>query len=148
MKQRNNSLSTNPQGHRWFEGGSSCIDSVIYETTKSQGLCIYQLIATQAQRNPDAIAIVAPGRTSLTYRHLLSQVDNVGQTLDATGVGRNDRIAIVLPNGPEAAVTFLAVAARATSAPLNPAYRANEYDFYLSDLHPKALLVHSGSDSL
>jgi oxalate---CoA ligase len=147
MTQRHNSLSTNPQINPGFKGGSSYNDSVLYETTKSQSLCIYQLIATQAQRNPDAVAIIAPGRAPLTYRHLLSQVDQVGQTLAAAGVGRNDRIAIVLPNGPEAAVTFLAVAARATSAPLNPAYRANEYDFYLSDLRPKAVVVQSGSDS-
>jgi hypothetical protein len=71
MTQRNNSLSTNPQINLGFEGGSSCNDSVIYETMKSQSLCIYQLIATQAQRNPDAVAIVAPGRAPLTYRHSL-----------------------------------------------------------------------------
>ena len=45
------------------------------------------------------------------------------------------------------ATAFLAVAAGATSAPLNPAYRASEFDFYLSDLHAKALLIQSGFDS-
>jgi len=63
------------------------------------------------------------------------------------GMGRNDRVAIVLPNGPEMAVAFVAVAAGATSAPLNPAYRANEFDFYLSDLKAKALIIQSGMDS-
>ena len=63
------------------------------------------------------------------------------------GIGRNDRVAIVLPDGPEMAVTFVAVAAGATSAPLNPAYRANEFDFYLSDLNAKALVVQAGIES-
>lgn len=125
----------------------ACFDAVLCRTTSPQGLCIHHLIATQAQQNPDAIALFAPGRAPLTYSRLLSQVDNVVQTLNAIGLGRNDRIAIVLPNGPEMAVTFLAVAAGATNAPLNPAYRATEYDFYLSDLHAKALIVQSGSDS-
>lgn len=57
------------------------------------------------------------------------------------GIGRRDRVAIVLPNGPEAATAFLATACAAIAAPLNPAYKSSEFEFYLSDLHPKALLV-------
>jgi acyl-CoA synthetase (AMP-forming)/AMP-acid ligase II/acyl carrier protein len=67
--------------------------------------------------------------------------------LNQFGVGRNDRVAIVLPNGPEMAVAFLSVAAAATGAPLNPNYRASEYEFYLSDLNVKALIVQSGIDT-
>ena len=47
----------------------------------------------------------------------------------------------MLPNGPEMATAFLSVAAAATTAPLNPAYRADELDFYLSDIGAKAILV-------
>ena len=46
-----------------------------------------------------------------------------GGRLNAIGIGRGDRVAIVLPNGPEMATAFLAVACGATTAPLNPAYR-------------------------
>src|SRR5690606_37819819 len=52
-----------------------------------------------------------------------------------------DRVAIVLPNGPEMASAFVSVAAAATTAPLNPAYRAEELDFYLSDIGAKAILI-------
>jgi acyl-CoA synthetase (AMP-forming)/AMP-acid ligase II/acyl carrier protein len=45
------------------------------------------------------------------------------------------------------ALAFLCVAACATCAPLNPGYRANEFDFYFSDLNAKALVVQSGIDS-
>jgi acyl-CoA synthetase (AMP-forming)/AMP-acid ligase II len=67
--------------------------------------------------------------------------------LAARGIGRNDRVAIVLPNGPEMATAFVAVAAGATTAPLNPAYRREEFDFYLRDLGAAALIVEQGSDS-
>ena len=58
-----------------------------------------------------------------------------------------DSVAIVLPNGPEMAVTFVGVAASAICAPLNPAYGRREFEFYLSDLKPKALIVQSGMNS-
>jgi acyl-CoA synthetase (AMP-forming)/AMP-acid ligase II/acyl carrier protein len=60
------------------------------------------------------------------------------------GIGSHDRVAIALPDGLKMAVAFLAVASIATCAPLNPAYRSQEFDFYLSDLNAKALIVQSG----
>ena len=68
-------------------------------------------------------------------------------SLNALGVGRNDRVAIVLNNGPEMATCYMACASGTTSAPLNPAYRADEFEFYLSDLNAKALIVERGSTS-
>ena len=61
-------------------------------------------------------------------------------------VAMHQKQVLVLPNGPVMAAAFLAVAAGATSAPLNPAYRANEFDFYLSDLNTKVLMVQLGID--
>lgn len=96
---------------------------------------------------PDAIAISAPDRPDLTFDGLRTQVARMVETLNRFGLGRGDRIAIVLPNGPEMAVTFLAVAAGATAAPLNPAYRAGEFDFYLTDLRAKTVIVQAGMKS-
>ena len=108
---------------------------------------IFDLIKKQAQKTPDALAIAAPGRPPMTYGGLLEQIKTVVAVLNATGISKNERVAIVLPNGPEMAVCFLAVSACAASAPLNPAYRANEYDFYLKDLNAKALIVQKGVES-
>src|SRR6185437_3814423 len=33
----------------------------------------------------------------------------------------------------------------ATAAPLNPSYRAQEFEFYLTDLNAKALIVEAGA---
>ncbi|MDX1404145.1 MAG: acyl--CoA ligase [Woeseiaceae bacterium] len=95
----------------------------------------------------DDIALAGADRAPLTYAGLRKQVADTVATLNDLGIGRNDRIAIVLPNGPQMASAFVCLACGATTAPLNPAYTRDEYDFYLSDLGAKALLVEQGSDS-
>ena len=95
----------------------------------------------------DAVAIAAPDATPLTYYGLRALIAETIPSLNRFGIGRNDRVAIVLPNGPEMATAFIAIASGATSAPLNPAYRADEFEFYISDLGAKALVVEQGSGS-
>jgi oxalate---CoA ligase len=93
------------------------------------------------------IAITAPERPPLTYARLRSLIGGVAAALNERDIGRGDRAAIVLPNGPDMACAFLGVAAGAAAAPLNPAYTEEEFAFYLSDLQAKALIVESGSTS-
>ncbi|RWC63275.1 acyl--CoA ligase [Mesorhizobium sp.] len=94
----------------------------------------------------DAPAILAPDRPTLTHGGLRHLIDATAAALHARGIGRGDRVAIVLPNGPEMATSFVAVATSASTAPLNPAYRADELDFYLTDIGAQAILV-SADDS-
>jgi acyl-CoA synthetase (AMP-forming)/AMP-acid ligase II len=105
------------------------------------------LIEHHAKRTPDATAILGPGRLPLTYSRLFRHVEEVGRRLRSMGVGRRDRVAVVLPNGPEMATAIVAVASNAACAPMNPAYRAEELDRYLADLTPRALLIQAGADS-
>ncbi len=93
--------------------------------------------------NSDAIAIMGSGRSSLSYGRLCRHIDEAGAQLNAWGIGRNDRIALTLPNGPEMATAFLAIASVATCAPLNPAYSKTEFEFFLTDLNVKALIVEA-----
>jgi acyl-coenzyme A synthetase/AMP-(fatty) acid ligase len=95
----------------------------------------------------DAPALGAPGRPTLDYRGLRAVVADTLATLNALGIGRGDRVAIVLNNGPEMAACYMACASGVTSAPLNPAYRADEFEFYLQDLNAKALIVEQDSAS-
>ena len=94
-----------------------------------------------------ATAISAPGRRPLDFRALRALIERTLVTLNGLGIRRNDRVAIVLSNGPEMATCFAACACGVTSAPLNPAYRHDEFEFYLADLHAKALIVEQGSAS-
>ena len=95
----------------------------------------------------DATALSAPAGVPLTYAQLRSLVSDTGAALESVGIGANDRVAIVLDNGPEAAAAFLSIGACATAAPLNPGYRADEFEFYLTDLKAKALVVARGKES-
>jgi acyl-CoA synthetase (AMP-forming)/AMP-acid ligase II len=97
--------------------------------------------------DPAAPAIGAPGRAALSRAGLARQADHLSAGLRALGVGRSERVAMVLPNGPEMAVAFLGVAASAVAAPLNPGYRSEEFDFYLSDLDARLLLIEEGLES-
>ncbi len=99
------------------------------------------IIGRLAAGADDAPAVLAPERTTLSHGALRRQMQAAADELHALGIGRNDRVAIVLPNGPEMATAFLSVAACASTAPLNPAYRAEELDFYLSDIGAKAIIV-------
>src|SRR5262245_66598156 len=81
-----------------------------------QCLSLYELLVTHGGRAPDAVAIAAPGRKPLTYGRLLEHIESTVQGLNARGIGRHNRVALVLPNGPELAVAFLATASGATSA--------------------------------
>jgi acyl-CoA synthetase (AMP-forming)/AMP-acid ligase II len=102
------------------------------------------LLARGADKAP---AIGAPGRPWLTHGGLRTLADRTVTALNDMGIGRGDRVALVVPNGPEAASSFIAIACGATTAPLNPAYKLDEFAFYLDDLRAKALVIQAGMDS-
>ena len=83
----------------------------------------------------------------MTYGALLMQVNDVVRGLRSLGVGRTDRVAVVLPHGPEAAVAMIAVAAGAVCVPLNPDFTDDEYQRYFGELHLAALLTRADLNS-
>lgn len=104
---------------------------------------ISELIADNTAKAP---ALGAPGREWLSYGGLRALAGEVGRDLNRFGIGPGDRVAIVLPNGPEMAAAFVSIAQAAVTAPLNPAYREEEFAFYLEDLKAKAIVVEDGYD--
>ncbi|MBX2865975.1 MAG: non-ribosomal peptide synthetase [Leptolyngbyaceae cyanobacterium MAG.088] len=110
---------------------------------------ISQIIHHWAQNTPESCAIVPvpsrqPIRPNLSYEQLLNQSSQLITQLNYLGIKREDRVAIAVPNGPEMAVAILSIAAGATVVPLNPNYQEHEYEFYLSDLDAKALIIQQG----
>ena len=98
-------------------------------------------------QHPDhAIAIGEPGREWLTYAGLRSMAKSVRQSLRQFGIGAQDRVAIVLANGSDMASAFVTIAQAATTAPLNPSYREDEFAFYLEDLCAKAIVLKNDYD--
>lgn len=104
------------------------------------------LSAVLAAPDPRRAAIVCPDDgVTLAYGELAEAVELLAGRLAALGIGRGDRVAVALPNGPEIVQLILAVTALgAAAAPLNPAYTAEEYRFYLADLVPRLLLLPAG----
>jgi acyl-CoA synthetase (AMP-forming)/AMP-acid ligase II/thioesterase domain-containing protein len=108
---------------------------------------IRELVAAQAHARPKAAAILAPDRSILSFAELWNHVQQTGEGLRALGVRRGDNVASVLPNGPDAASTVLAVSSVATLVPLNPDATKSEYDLLLFEVTPKLLLVPAGKES-
>lgn len=104
---------------------------------------VYEAIITGG--DPGDIAIEAPGKKPMTYDDLRLQVRNTVDALHAMGYGPGERISPILPNGPEMAVAFLAVASAFTCVPLNPAYREKELEIYLSETKAGAVIAPSGA---
>jgi oxalate---CoA ligase len=100
-----------------------------------------------ARATPDATALLAPDARPISYGALSQLVDRTVEALNSGGIGKGDKIAIVIPNGPLMAASFVAFSAGAVTAPLNPAYRQDEFHFYMDDLQVKALIVEEGSTS-
>lgn len=93
----------------------------------------------------DHLALVAPDRPALNYRQLRDNVRALSAQLNSFGLGRGDRIAIAMGNGPEMVLSFFATAICGTAAPLNPKYKPDEFSFYYDDTQAQALITLSGT---
>jgi len=109
--------------------------------------CLGDLVSCYGRTTPGRNAILAPGREPVTYGALLARTKETVRALRSFGIGPSDRVAVVLPNGPEAAVAIVAVASGAVCVPLNPAYTADEWQRYFGDLQITALLTRAEVNS-
>ena len=106
-----------------------------------------ELLNLHATQQGSATAILAPGRSALTYAQLMDQVNATIDRFRQLGIGRQSRLVIVLPDGPAMAVILLAASCAAIGAPLHPGYTAAEFEFYLTDLAPTAVIVAAELES-
>jgi acyl-CoA synthetase (AMP-forming)/AMP-acid ligase II/acyl carrier protein len=104
-----------------------------------------ELLEHHARRVGDAPAVLAPDRAPLSYRRLHHRIEDVGRSLRAMGIGRQDRVAVMLPNGPDLAVAIICVASNAACAVVNAVYAAEELERYFAALRPRALITPAGA---
>ncbi len=116
-------------------------------------------MAERAQESNPPVAIVrgllSPEHTGpalidvdgrvMDHPTLCQEVDRLAAAMRAAGLKRNDRLAIVLPNGPEMVITLLAAMTVGCAAPLNPKYREDEFRFFLDDLNAAAMIATEGT---
>ena len=105
---------------------------------------IKNIIDKQKDEN---VALTSEKFQPLKYGELKKLVNKIARQLSSQGISNKDRAAIVLPNGPHMATSFLAISSFMSAAPLNPAYKTEEYEFYLNDLKPKIVLVEPNSSN-
>jgi acyl-CoA synthetase (AMP-forming)/AMP-acid ligase II len=87
-------------------------------------------------------AIILPEQNlKISYGAFRDEVKSVARALAAHGVRRGDRVGMAFPNGLATIVAFLAASEVGTAAPLNPAYKEDEFKFYLEDTSAKVLLL-------
>ena len=123
------------------------LDQAITSKSPAPFVCLHSLLRDRAARDPLAPAFLALGRAPLTYGRLYEHAGKVGRSLRAMGIGPQDRLAVMLPNGPELAAAIVSIASNAACAVVNPAYGAEELDRYFDDLRPHALVIQAGADT-
>lgn len=140
-----NSLNIRLENHRPRSG-----NGFYHRRAQARGVHVEKTPTTVSEAittvgNPGDIAIMAPGKEPVSYEKLRFQVRTTVDALHALGYGHGDRIAVSLPNGPEMAVAFLAVASAFTCVPLNPACREQELTTYLAQAKADAVILLSGA---
>lgn len=93
-------------------------------------------------------AIVVPGKQPLTitYKQLSAEISSFQKKLAKLGVTPQAAVSIALPNTYEFIVAFLAASwQRGIAAPLNSAYKQEEFEFYIDDLSSAVALVPKDS---
>jgi acyl-CoA synthetase (AMP-forming)/AMP-acid ligase II/acyl carrier protein/NRPS condensation-like uncharacterized protein len=109
--------------------------------------CLEDLLAHHGRTAPDRDAILSPGAAPMTYAVLWACAKDTVRALRSVGVGRSDRVAVVLPDGPEAAAAIVSAASGAVCAPLNPSFTADEWQRYFDELRIAALVTRPDIDS-
>ena len=109
-------------------------------------LTIHDLIMSDDVYSGNSAIEDVRGR-KMTYGQLQEHTNRFVGWLNSLGFRRNDRFAIVMPDGPEIAATLISVACGFTAITLNPAYTVPEFEQYLPKMRAKALLVERGSRS-
>src|SRR6266481_1834244 len=92
-----------------------------------------------------------PGRTALaregrllTFRELHTRVEGIAGTLTSHGCGVGDRLALLLPNGPDYIELMYACSMLGVIAvPLNTRLSTKEIDRVLEDARPRGIVRHS-----
>ena len=95
----------------------------------------------------DSTAVIVPGKPALivSYKQLAADITAFQQKLAKLGITPASAVSIALPNSYAFIVAFLAASwQRAIAAPLNPAYKQSEFEFYIDDLSSALVLVPQG----
>jgi len=108
-----------------------------------------QTLQTTILGSDSSTAVIVPSKPSpltVSYGDLKAEIASFQAKLAAIGVARGAPVSIALINSYEFVVAFLAAAwQRGVAAPLNPAYKQDEFEFYIEDVKSAVVLVPRGA---
>jgi acyl-CoA synthetase (AMP-forming)/AMP-acid ligase II len=107
---------------------------------------IPEMLAFWATRTPDAPAFVIPGNANIPYAELWRRTAAVAAALRQGGVGRHDRVVLLLPEGPELALALLGAASAAIAMPLSHALTVAELAGALRGFGPAGAIIAPSVD--
>jgi acyl-CoA synthetase (AMP-forming)/AMP-acid ligase II len=115
-------------------------------TTSTSGHAVpertmHGVIVAHARRAPDAPAVLEPGFTPLSYARVVDHFEAMVSGLRALGVGRGDRVALLLGNGAMMATALMAITAGATCVPLHPQLSTPEVERLFAGQRIRALVT-------
>jgi oxalate---CoA ligase len=93
------------------------------------------------------VALDEKGKGALSYGEVNALVRSLVVDLRSAGVKREDRVAVVIPNGREMCTTLLGVCSAAIAAPLNPGYQESEFADYFREIRVSFLVIRRGVPS-
>ncbi|HEX6904704.1 MAG TPA: amino acid adenylation domain-containing protein [Thermoanaerobaculia bacterium] len=112
-------------------------------TRAPEGRCLHHLVAAQARRTPDAVAVVGE-RETLTYRGLTERAGRLARFLRGLGVGPETRVGLCVERTPDMVAAMLGILeAGGAYLPLDPAYPRERVELMLADGGAPVLVTES-----
>lgn len=103
--------------------------------------CLHELFEQQAERTPDAVAVVVEER-HLTYRELNRRANHLARKIRSLGVGRGGLVGLCVERSLEMIVGILGVLkAGGAYVPLDPIYPKDRLAFMMADARVAVLLT-------
>jgi len=116
------------------------VGSEIAAKTRSDYKTLISCVPSASDPCGPAFLAALDGRRPLTHAAAHDFIRDFGQTLHALGVGRGQRVALVLPNGPELALAILAVSQWTGCVPLSATGAVSELQADLARCGPDLII--------
>lgn len=106
-----------------------------------QEATVQNYLKQTAEKFPDKVAIHFMGK-ELTYKQVYNYAKKLAAYLQSLGIEKGDRVAIMLPNTPQAIISYYAILmAGGIVVQTNPLYMERELEYQMKDSGAKAIIT-------
>lgn len=111
-------------------------------------ILINNYLENSAIRYPNKIAVIH-GDRRVTYNQLNTQANSLASNLISQGIGKGDRVALLLRNSVDYIIAYYAILkAGAVATPINPGLRPEGLQYLINDMKPASIITNSKSERL